>query len=172
MGGVRFETAGAVPGAAPDRADIACFAGFVARRPARPGAGATPFTPIPADLRRWLREAGWAASGSAARPGPFARPAAEVEALLDLPVPIESWDVFAHLFAWELRPYPDGGPGGTYLGAAVRSFFAQGGRRCYVVRVGDPWTYGVPRAERLARLADLLPGWMGSADASPADRTT
>jgi uncharacterized protein len=173
MGGVRFETAGAVAASSPDRADIACFAGFVARRrAARPTPGASPFTPIPPDVRRWLREQGWDAPAPPSRPGPFALDPLRVDALLDVPVPIDGWEVFDRLFAWDRRAYPGGAVGGTYLGAAVRSFFAQGGRRCYVVRVGDPWTYGVPRAERLARLGELLPGWGGSDDASAVERTT
>ncbi|HEX6036948.1 hypothetical protein [Longimicrobium sp.] len=189
MGGLRFETAGAVAGSAPDRADIACFAGFVARRRApRPGPG-TPYTPLPGAVRAWLREAGWLRPPGPSRPLPHTRTDEDVEALLDLPVPIDSWDVFDRLFAWDARPYPDasrpddgGGapgdftprdrPGGTYLGAAVRSFFAQGGRRCYVIRVGDPWPFGAPRAERLAALAALVPGLRGGFTASPGERGT
>lgn len=189
MAGLRFETAGAVAASAPDRADIACFAGFVGRRrAARPGPGGSPYTPLPGAVRGWLREAGWVRPSAPARPLPHARTDEEVEALLDLPVPIDSWEVFDRLFAWDARPYPDvsrpdgtsaGGDsipherrGGTYLGAAVRSFFAQGGRRCYVVRVGDPWSFGAPRAQRLAALAALVPGLPGGFDASPGDRTT
>ena len=37
----------------------------------------------------------------------------------------------------------------SYLGAAVRSFFARGGRRAMIVRVGDPWPYLV--ADRAAQ---------------------
>lgn len=187
MGGLRFETAGAVAGSAPDRADIACFAGFVARRrAARPGPGGSPYTPLPGAVRAWLREAGWVTPPGPSRPLPHARPDAQVEALLDLPVPIDSWEVFDRLFAWDARPYPDTllagdaalgdlpreRPGGTYLGAAVRSFFAQGGRRCYVIRAGDPWRFGVPRAERWAALAALVPGLPGGFESSPGDRAT
>jgi uncharacterized protein len=188
MGGLRFETAGAVAGSAPDRADIACFAGFVhRRRAARPGPGGSPYTPLPGAVRGWLRQAGWLRPPAPSRPLPHVRSDEDVEALLDLPVPIDSWDVFDRLFAWDARPYPDvsrpdGAPtgdftprprrGGTYLGAAVRSFFAQGGRRCYVVRAGDPWPFGAPRAERLAALAALVPGLPGGFDSAPGDRTT
>ena len=166
MGGVRFETAGAVAGRAPDRADVACFVGLVHRR-VLPG-GDDPlepaYTPLPAPVERWLRENGWAA------PPPFGRPAAQLRALLEIPVPLENWETFDRLFAWERRPYPGGVLGGTQLGAAVRSFFAQGGRRCYVVRAGDPWLPGAPRDERLRTLADLVPGWGNSRRAEPSAR--
>ena len=49
----------------------------------------------------------------------------------------------------------------SYLGAAVRRFFAQGGRRAIVVRVGDPWPFmdaaGTRAANRTARIAPLVP---------------
>src|SRR5262249_39376891 len=61
--------------------------------------------------------------------------------LRDVPVPVDTWDVFDALFAWDARPISESsGRCDTALGAAVRSFFAQGGRKCYVVRLGDPWT--------------------------------
>jgi hypothetical protein len=166
MGGVRFETAGAVSGRAPDRADVACFVGRVHRR-VLPG-GDDPvepaYTPLPPPVERWLRENGW--SG----PPPFGRPDAQVQALLDVPVPCENWETFDQLFAWERRPYRGGALGGTYLAAAVRSFFAQGGRLCYVVRVGDPWAPGATRDARLATLPELIPGWGASRRAEPAAR--
>jgi hypothetical protein len=66
-------------------------------------------------------------------------------------VPIDSWEVFDHLFAWERRPLNETGRlGTTYLGAAVRSFFAQGGRKCYVIRAGEPWVYLTKPPEGLA----------------------
>ncbi|NJD04915.1 MAG: hypothetical protein FIA97_00255 [Methylococcaceae bacterium] len=78
--------------------------------------------------------AGWAGSG------PFARPPAAVDALLDVPVPIESWGAFEHLFAWDARLIDAGGVRRLPcpLGLAVRSFFEAGGVRAYVVRTGDP----------------------------------
>ena len=168
MGGVRFETAGAVAGRAPDRADVACFVGLVSRR-VLPG-GDDPlepaYTPLPAPVDRWLRENGWAG------PPPYGRPAAQIRALLEIPVPLENWETFDRLFAWERRRYAGGTLGGTQLGAAVRSFFAQGGRRCYVVRAGDPWPAGTPRDERLRTLADLVPGWGNSRRAEPSARRT
>src|SRR5262249_8119014 len=46
----------------------------------------------------------------------------------------------------------------------------QGGRKCYVVRVGDPWALDVPRADRLAALEKLIPGYPARFLPSPADR--
>lgn len=56
----------------------------------------------------------------------------------------------------------------AYLVAAVRSFFTQGGRRCIVVRAGDPLTAGVEAdaASLVDRLEALLPVRPG------ADRST
>lgn len=163
MGAVRFETAGAAPGQAPDRADVACFVGLVRRR-TQPG-GAELYTRPPSAVQAWLDEYGWS------RP-PQGRPPVQLRALLDVPVPCENWETFDHLFAWEERPYAGGITGGTYLGAAVRSFFAQGGRRCYVVRVGDPWEPGTPRADRLRALPALIPGWGNSRASEPSARGT
>jgi hypothetical protein len=107
------------------RADVALFVGLVPRRPD---------TPVPADIRAWLQKVGWAGHG------PFARSPADVDALLDVPVPIDSWGAFDALFAWEARPVEPGAPGRVPcpLGLAVRGFFAAGGVRAYVVRTGDP----------------------------------
>lgn len=155
MSAIRFETLAPVVESAPNRADIACFVGFVRRRRGRV---------VPPEVCRWLAEHGWL-------DGPFARSGRRVATLRDLPVPIESWEVFDHLFEWEARALDGSGASGpTYLGAAVRSFFAQGGRRCYVVRVAAPWHYDTPRERRLPRVARLLPGFPGALDVSPADR--
>jgi hypothetical protein len=150
-----FEVQPPVVAADPNRADIACFAGFVARRRK---------TSVPAPVMLWLEAQGWTARN---------RP--DIDELLDLPVPIDTWEVFDHLFEWERRPLNDTGRfGTTYLGAAVRSFFAQGGRKCYVIRAGDPWVYlsgwpdGLTPAEarlyarcvRVGHLRKLIPGFL------------
>ncbi|HWK89609.1 MAG TPA: hypothetical protein VNP72_06420, partial [Longimicrobium sp.] len=169
MGSVRFETAASVPSSAPERADIALFVGWVARRPLAwadaPPDGTGPFSPVPAPVRRWLRERGWLSTARAEGDG-------RDLSLQGLPVPVDAWDVFHQLYAWERRPLVTGDEGATYLGAAVRSFFAQGGRRCYVVAVDRPWTYGAPRADRLPRLEQALPGWGGGAPSVPTERGT
>lgn len=108
----------------PTRADVAMFVGLVGRTA----------TAVPAALRDQLEAAGWAGSG------PFARDPAAVEALLDVPVAVESWGAFAALYAWDARPAGGGGAAlmPSRLGLAVRSFFAEGGTKAWIVRTGDP----------------------------------
>ena len=129
----------APPLAAPNRhrADVACFIGFVARRANRP---------LPAGLRAQLKDGGWT-------DGIWRRPEAQVESLENLPVAIDGWDMFDRLFAWDERPLTADGDKrcATYLGAAVRSFFARGGKRAIVIRAGDPWPYLESTAQRAAR---------------------
>lgn len=142
-----FEIAAPTPAPERHRADVACFIGFVARRPGRP---------LPAALRAQLKSAGWV-------DGPWARPAAQVEDLLNLPVALDSWHLFDWLFAWDERPVDEAATQtcASYLGAAVRSFFARGGRRAIVLRVGEPWPVlesGSRRAAlRRERLRRMLP---------------
>jgi hypothetical protein len=113
------------PPAPASRADVAVFAGLVARRPG---------IAVPDALRQTLTHEGWAGTG------PFARPPGSVDALVDLPVPLESWDAFDALFAWDQRPVSSDGTDvmPCPLGLAVRGFFEAGGLKAYVVRVGDP----------------------------------
>src|SRR6185503_14981947 len=109
MNGLDFEDQAPVVAADPNRADIAFFAGFVERRN----------TAVPSEVKRWLDQRG----GPSTVAG---------DQLLNVPVPIDNWEVFDRLFAWERRDLNGRGAAGTtYLGAAVRSFFAQGGRKCY-----------------------------------------
>ncbi|MDM0011735.1 phage tail protein [Variovorax sp. J22P168] len=157
-----FETAAPPLAADLRRADVACFVGHVARRSA---------VPLPDAVRAQLREGGWI-------DGIRARPSAEVESLLNLPVVIDSWARFDALFAWEARPLradpADTDTGiavcATYLGAAVRSFFARGGRRAVVVRVGDPWPYietlADPAAARRERLRRMVPDFADRSNAA------
>jgi hypothetical protein len=154
VNGLRFEIQAPLVASDPNRADICLFVGFVARRSEQP---------LPAEIVRWLHEQGWSAR-------PYGRES--IDDLLNLPVPIDSWEVFDRLYAWERRPLAGAsGSASTYLGAAVRSYFAQGGRKCYLVRAGDPWPLGAPRAERLARVERLLPGYGARLLAgSPLDR--
>ncbi len=130
-----------------NRADVACFIGYVARRRG---------VALPAPVREQLAAAGWVN-------GLWARPAAQVERLENLPVTIDGWGLFDHLFDWSARPLDGAGRRACagYLGAAVRAFFAHGGRRAIVIRVGDPWPLlesGTRRAaKRRQRLRRLLP---------------
>ncbi|MBS1874268.1 MAG: phage tail sheath protein [Acidobacteria bacterium] len=141
MSGLSFENAAPVIASAPERADIACFVGYVRLRD-----GAAPPQPVAS----WLVARGWPA------------------ALTETPVPIDNWDVFDALFAWETRSAV-AAEGSSYLGAAVRSFFAQGGRKCYVVRVGDSWSPLEP-PNPAARLAALVPGYPSRFEPAPGDR--
>ena len=149
MSGLRFQIRQRIAPSAPRRADIACFVGFAARR----GSG-----PLPAALRDWLTVAGWLDA-------PTARPGAED--LRDVPVPVDSWEDFQQLFLWERRGNDP--RVGSYLGAAVRSFFAQGGARCYVVAVAEAPPHDAPMATRQALLEQLLPGYPGVLSPSPVD---
>ena len=106
------------------RADVPLFVGLVARRA----------VPVSAELRAQLEQAGWAGSG------PFTRGNAATDALLDMPVAVDSFDAFDALFAWDERPMAPGDPRRIpcALGLAIKSFFAEGGIRAVVVRTGDP----------------------------------
>jgi uncharacterized protein len=147
--GVVFQTAAPPVLPAPNRTDIACFIGFVGRRRG---------VPLPPAVRAELTAAGWI-------DGPWQRENEDPELARQLPIPVESWDAFDHLYAWDERPLRAGGAGvcATYLGAAVRSFFARGGRRALIVRAGDPWPYlDANRADgdlRRARIRALVPAF-------------
>lgn len=153
--GLVFQDQALVIASDPHRADIALFVGFVARRPA---------SAVPAAVADWLAAQGWTAH----RPGRQSLPD-----LWDVPVPVDNWQIFDSLFDWKHRPLTEGSPGHatTLLGAAVRSFFAQGGRKCYVVRVGDPFPVLAARSdtEPQAALARLVPGYPLAHAANPAD---
>ncbi|HEY8209533.1 MAG TPA: phage tail sheath protein [Myxococcaceae bacterium] len=152
MQGLTFEVEERVAPSAPERADVACFVGYARRRPD---------APVSAALSRFLAEAAWTQ-------GPLARvdPEDPQDPLEDVPLPFETFDAFARHFAWEARS-TEAADGATWLGAAVRSFFAQGGRKCYVVVAGDPPAVDASRSARLAALEPLLP--VGT---TPVDRST
>lgn len=211
MRGLVFDQQQSLTASAPNRADVACFVGFVARRTRREGVQRIPSPSIlpngavaaggGSPIYRWLLERGFALSADRvyargaidSSERSWMRTDAELDWLLDVPVPVESWEVFSRLFAWDQRPLraprdaerDDDVPTGlSYLGAAVRSFFSQGGHFCYVVRVGDPCPYEAALDTRRAQLARLLPGLarfplssllQGAArarDLSPSDRAS
>ena len=167
--GLVFEDQVAVVASDPNRTDVALFVGFVARRPG---------VPLPATIADWLVSQGWTSPDYGRLP---------IADLLDVPVPVDNWQIFDQLFAWDQRPLfdtpagppapddeaPRGEPPAmatTLLGAAVRSFFVQGGRKCYVVRAGDPLpVIGTTRDERTARIDRLVPGYPFAFAGSPAD---
>jgi hypothetical protein len=140
MSRILFDYARPVAESDPARNDIACFVGL-----ARCTAAA-----LPAAIQDWLQLHGWT-------DGPLAR--STDPPFTDIPVPLESYATFTSLFD----------PGGSalsngtdYLAAAVRSFFAQGGRRCYVVRMDDPLLANGDNPQ--AKLAGLLPGDLYAVD--------
>ncbi len=77
-------------------------------------------------------------------------------------MPLETWSGFTSLF-------DDGssgaGSGTDYVAAAVRSFFAQGGKLCYVVRVCDPVT---AEDDKKAKIKALLPSDAYAPDSAPS----
>jgi hypothetical protein len=174
MDGLSFVTVPPSMGSDPARADIACFAGFVARR--GPVAPRVDFktekdylAQLPLSLRTWFRDNGWEA-------GRDGRTAEDLVNLANVPVPIASWEMFDALFAWEQREVEPGSKqrSDTLLGAAVRSFFGQGGRNCYVVRLGDPWPVFPPKDGKDAKAGlrietSFLPRFP---EPSPADRSS
>jgi uncharacterized protein len=137
------------------RADVACFVGLV-----RCNAGAV----LPPAVQEWLKLQGWV-------DGPFARLSSPVPPtpIADVPIPIETYPAFTALF-------DAGGSaasfGTDYVAVAVRTFFAQGGKRCYVVRMDDPVTPNDTLQTKSDKLQKLLPtstyalddqrGWHGA----------
>ncbi len=119
---------------------------------------------FPAALVDWWSEGDYLNSASRV-------PAVDLLELRDVPAPVDSWDVFDALFAWDDRPIDDAATAScdTAMGAALRSFFAQGGRKCFVVRLGDPWPVLTPAAERIRHKSayGLLPP-----GPSPVDRAS
>jgi hypothetical protein len=144
--GLVFQIAPPPAQPAPNRTDIACFIGYVARRPGR----------LSNAIRDALTAAGWI--------GPWQH-AEDPNEALQIPIAVESFEAFDALYAWDQRVLRAGAAEScaTYLGAAVRSFFAAGGRRAVIVRAGDPWPYFDPAVSRasqqLQRIGALVPGF-------------
>lgn len=169
MNGLDFVTSDQPGRVHPARADVACFVGFVARRNVRarrPGESDASFLrQLPAALRDWYADNDWA-------PGRHGRTVDDFVALRDLPVPVESWENFDALFASDDRLLFLSGStlrAETYLGAAVREFFARGGRLCYIVRLGDPWPLQASAAVRREAARLYLPTFP---PVSPVDRAS
>jgi len=156
----------------PARADIALFVGFVAPRivhslSVREDKKGERFKALRARLPEWLlawwRERGWLPPEEGFAKKDFERFAN----LVDIPVPVESWDAFDGLFKWDVRPLDGlGRRADTYLGAAVRGFFRSGGRSCIVVRVGEPALFSSTSDQRWPLAGRLMEG----AASSRADR--
>jgi hypothetical protein len=137
MSRVIFDNQPAAPQLNPGRADIACFVGLV-----RVLNGAT----VPAGLVPWLKSLGYKDAQITPTTGD--------QLFLNLPILLENYLAFTSIF-------DDGSAGNAYgtdyVATAIRSFFAQGGRRCYVVRVGDPVTPTDTPQSKAAKLQALLP---------------
>lgn len=148
MTALRFTTQPPAIQVNPNRSDVACFVGFVRRRD----------TAVPGVIANFLTAHGYTITPD----------------LLDLPVPVDSWAVFQQLFSTERSIAPNTVLRATgYLSAAVRSFFAQGGRRCYIIRIGDPYPIDTDRAAKAGFLRRLIPGYsVGRIASTPSDRTT
>ena len=147
--GISFEVQRESVSSAQHRVDMPCFLGFVRSRRHKSG--------LPTSVHRFLTAHGFIG-------GADARPAADIEVLSQVPVPVESYSAFLELYDAEQRAKD--APG--YLAAAVRSFFAQGGRSCFVVCAGAPLRRHAVANVRRERLRDLIPAG-GDAALSPVD---
>ncbi|MEZ4434315.1 MAG: hypothetical protein R3F65_18065 [bacterium] len=155
---LRFHIERAHGSTSPHRMDVVCFVGRVARRAS---------TPTPPAIASWLAREGWVSH-------PESHAAADADALREVPVPLDDWQTFDALFEWDRRPLLSTHPatGDSWLGAAVRAFFTHGGRRCYVVRVGDPGPADEPAAARSLALDAVVPGLGGGDAVEPGHRAT
>lgn len=126
-----FDRQPPAPPVNPGRADVACFVGLAR---VWPGAAASSAVAV------WLGSLGYKA--------------AQIAALFQVPLPFDSYSAFTAIF-------DDGtagnGNGTDFLAAAVRSFFAQGGKLCYVVCTGSPVGPGENALSRALKLAAILP---------------
>ncbi len=162
MKGVRFSSTSPIHATRGNRYDIACFIGLIKVRENQQNQA----------IAQWLFEQGWlnAADG---RKAAYHRD--QAQHYQNVPIPIHSWEVFEQLFAWEQQHYAQDTRliGSTYMGAAVRSFFAQGGRQCYVIAVGEPLTISASAEQKHSVINRMLPGFRVSAQSlSRSDRTS
>ncbi|MFM2411504.1 MAG: hypothetical protein RL481_2332, partial [Pseudomonadota bacterium] len=133
MPGIRFVSPSAPISGPGSRADIALFVGMIGREA----------KPLPDRLRGPLVQQGWVAKSATIPNESPENTEARIrreEALLGIPVAVESWSAFEELFVVNSKPVELGGPDriACPLGLAVHGFFAEGGRRAYIVRTGDP----------------------------------
>ena len=71
--------------------------------------------------------------------------------------PVDDWASYNRKF----------GSGPCYLTSAVRAFFQEGGRKCYVVRMGQPLAFDSVYAERRKAIGELVPGFLGTPPSQP-----
>ena len=142
------------------RADVAMFVGCIARRD-----GA-----LPEEQRAELERSGWSSTGL------FEVSAERLQALLDIPVAVDSWSEFDSLFAWDRRPAAPGSSDllPTPLGLAVKNFFEEGGAKAYIVRTGDPLPLADPARDpdEVAKEKLSLLNWAAAAAAPDASSRT
>jgi len=125
-------------------------------------------TPIPAAVVDALHEAGFTPGsllGRASSATPLAISGAQldgftrIQQLMNLPFRCEGFELIDNLFAWESRGIDpndtaiDAPCVTTPLGAALRAYFATGGRTCHVVVTGEPVALFATIAQRYAALA-------------------
>lgn len=141
-GAVQFETRG--PGVLPSarRADVAAFVGFT-----------TLPSPVPEAVEQVWQRLGWSRDPRPDKPILIETPAQL--AVLDSTV------TDSNGVTWE-----------GYLTGAVRDFFRQGGRRCWVVPAGPHPVPPRTPSEAEAALIGLIPGYAGSTISTPDDRST
>ena len=133
MFGLSFESTRPVERPHPARADIALFVGWTTRR-----AGVA----LPRAISDWLNARGF-------------KDAAVRETLLGMPAPIGTWEAFDSLFDWHARIVQGRSEAADdWLGLAVRDFFANGGRKAYVLCLGTPWALGSTPAVTLMDMLD------------------
>ncbi|MBX2796892.1 MAG: hypothetical protein KTR31_04460 [Myxococcales bacterium] len=149
--GLAFETRTTGRRSAPDRTDVAAFVGFASLKPG----------PVPTPVVDVWQRMGWLDQGISLDDGPSVR----LPVLLDSEAEARAWldgQVNASSgLAWE-----------GYLLGAIRDFFRQGGRRCWVVPVGPPLEPPTDQAGVEAALDEIVPGLHGGAEAVSSDRQT
>lgn len=145
MPAIWFEEKIPHPSADPYRMDVPLFVGLAPPRPLHR---------LPEPMERWVQERGWM-ERVRSESGPVV--------LRDVPVPVDSWETFRHFFFWpEAR---DDTSAGIYpLGRAVRFFFAQGGRKAYVVSMANPLSETAGALQRIKALERVLYGTEGPLD--------
>lgn len=138
MSRVIFDNTPQAPAFNPGRADVACFVGL-----ARVLKGAA----LSTSMISWLNSLGYKSD--------------QIASIADVPVLIESYAAFSAIFD---DAQAGTGFGTDYLAAAVRSFFAQGGKRCYVVSVDDPIIPADTPQSKAAKLQKILPNHLFTSD--------
>lgn len=131
MSRVIFDNTPQAPAFNAGRADVACFVGL-----ARVLKGAT----LSSGMASWLSSLGY-------KPD-------RIAPIYNVPVLIESYAAFSAIFD---DAQAGTGFGTDYLSTAIRSFFAQGGKRCYVVSVDDPVTPDDSPQAKAGKLRKILP---------------